>query len=136
MKKYLFSTISILGIVTLLLSACGSQSATPVPEATSVPLSEVIAEGKIRPALASNLSFQANGIVEEVSVKTGDTVKQGDDLVRLADEGAAEAQLVIAQNAYDLLLRNANGDQASLCQAYINAQKALGKAEKQWEALN
>jgi len=136
MKKYLFSTISILGIVTLLLSACGSQSATPVPAATSVPLSEVIAEGKIRPALASNLSFQAGGIVEEVSVKTGDTVKQGDVLVRLADAGAAEAQVVMAKNAYDLLLRNAKGDQAMLWQVYLDAQKARGKVEKKWEDLN
>ncbi len=136
MKKYLLSTISILGIISLLLAACGNQAATPVAEATSVPVSVVIAEGKIRPALASNLSFQARGVVDQVSVKIGDTVKQGDILVRLANAGAAEAQVIIAQNGYDLLLRDANGERASLWQAYMDAQKARGKAEKKWEDLN
>jgi len=136
MKKYPLSTLSILGIISLLLAACGNQAATPVPEATSVPLSEVIAEGKIRPALASNLSFQARGVVEEVRVKIGDTVKKGDVLVELANAGAAEAQVLIVQNAYDLLLRNENGDRAGLWQAYLDAQEVRGKAEKKWEDLN
>ena len=127
MKKHVLSTISTLGIISILLAACANQAATPAPQATSVPLTEVIAEAKIRPALASDLSFQAGGVVEQINVKIGDTVKRGGVLARLADAGAAEAQVVSAQNAYNLLLRDAPGARASLWQAYMAAQKARGK---------
>ena len=136
MKKYPFHTISILGVISILLAACANQAATPTPQATSVPLAEVIAEGKIRPAFASDLSFQARGIVEQINVKIGEPVKRGDVLARLADAGAAEAQVVSAQTAYDLLLRDAPGARARFWQAYQDAQKARGKAEKKWEDLN
>jgi hypothetical protein len=40
-------------------------------------------------------------------------------LVRLANAGGAEAQVLIAQNAYDTLLRNESGDRAKLWEAYM-----------------
>jgi multidrug resistance efflux pump len=136
MKKYGLILISTLGILALILAACGSPTAAPSAEPTSVAVTDVIAEGNIRPALASNLSFQARGVVEDVQVKIGDRVREGDVLVRLANAGAAEAQLVTAQNAYDLLLRNEGGDRAQLWQAYMDAQEARGKAEQKWDDLN
>jgi len=136
MKKHFFVLASLVSILSVLLAACGGQPATPVAEATPAPIGDVIAEGNIRPALASNLTFQARGIVEEVKVQIGDKVRKGDELARLANAGAAEAQLVTARNAFDLLLRNETGDRAKLWQAYMDAQEARGKAEQKWDNLN
>ncbi len=136
MKKYVLGLISILGILSLSLAACGSQTVAPVAETTTIPADSVIAEGNIRPALASDLSFQARGVVDEVNVRIGDTISEGDVLVRLANAGAAEAQVLVARNAYDLLLRSEGGDRARLWQAYMDAQDARGKAEKKWDDLN
>ncbi len=136
MKKTLLF-IALISVLAALLSSCGSQpTAAPLPAAAVVSSDEVIAEGRLRPIQAAHLSFQARGIVEQVFVKTGDRVRQGDILVRLANAGAAEAQLVVAQNAYDALLRNASGERARLWQAYMDAQAVRAQAEKQWELLD
>ena len=130
------SFITLLAILALFLAACGSQpAATPAP-AEVVSSNEVVAEGRLEPIQGANLSFQARGVVEDVLVSAGDSVKQGDVLVRLANAGGAEAQVVIAQNAYDTLLRNESGDRAKLWQAYMNAQIVRGNAEKKWDDLN
>jgi HlyD family secretion protein len=135
MKK-IFNLIAMLSIVSILLAACApAATATPTSEAVVSP-SEVIAEGRLEPIHGTNLSFQARGVVEEVLVKVGDTVSQGDILARLANSGGAEAQLVIAQNAYDVLLRNESGGRAELWQAYMDAQIIRADAEKKWEDLN
>jgi multidrug efflux pump subunit AcrA (membrane-fusion protein) len=135
MKKFL-NLIAILSLVSILLAACANAPvATPVAD-TSAPINEVIAEGRLEPIHATNLSFQARGVVEQVLVKAGDSVKEGDVLVRLANAGAAEAQVVVAQNAYDTLLRNESGDRAKLWLAYMDAQKVRATAEKKWEDLN
>lgn len=134
MKKFL-SLIAILSITSILLAACaGAPTATPSVSVSSN--NEVIAEGRLEPIHGTNLSFQARGVVEQVLVKVGDSVSEGDVLVRLANAGAAEAQVVVAQNAYDTLLRNESGDRAKLWQAYMEAQKARATAEKKWEDLN
>ncbi|MCC7117317.1 MAG: efflux RND transporter periplasmic adaptor subunit [Anaerolineales bacterium] len=136
MKKNTLNAIVILTIFSLLLAACGNAPATASPAETIAPPEEVIAEGRLEPIRATNLSFQAPGVVEALLVKQGDTVREGDVLSRLANSGAAEAQVVVAQNAYDALLRNASGDRAQLWQAYLSAQKARATAEKKWEDLN
>ena len=136
MKKNILHIIAILTILSLALAACGNQPvATPAP-AEVVSSNDVVAEGRLEPVYGSNLSFQARGVVEAVLVSAGDSVKQEDVLVRLANLGGAEAQVVIAQNAYDTLLRNESGDRAKLWQAYMNAQIVRGNAEKKWDDLN
>lgn len=135
MKKKIL--ISLITALALFFTACGAQTnETPQPQAEIVPAGEVIAEGRLLPIRATNLTFQARGVVEEVSVKAGDDVSEGDVLVRLANAGAAEAQVLVAQNAYDLLLRNESGDRARLWQAYMDAQVVRAEAEKEWEDLN
>ena len=136
MKKQTLTMIAILTILSLALAACGNQpEATPAP-AEIVSSNDVVAEGRLEPIQGANLSFQARGVVEEVLVKAGDTVSEGDVLVRLANAGGAEAQVVVAQNAYDVLLRNESSDRAKLWQAYMDAQIVRGKAENKWEDLN
>jgi multidrug efflux pump subunit AcrA (membrane-fusion protein) len=136
MKKQILNIIALFTVLSLALAACGNQpSATPAPANVASP-NEVVAEGRLEPIHGANLSFQARGMVEEALVTAGDSVKLGDVLVRLADAGGAEAQVVIAQNAYDTLLRNESGDRAKLWQAYMNAQITRGNAEKKWDDLN
>jgi HlyD family secretion protein len=135
MKRFL-NIMILMSIACLLLAACGTApAATPAPE-QAVSSSDVVAEGRLEPIQATNLSFQARGVVEKVFVKEGEPVKVGDVLVRLANAGGAEAQVVIAQNAYNLLIRNENGDRAKLWQAFMDAQIARARAEKKWEDLN
>ena len=142
------STKTIFGwmaILTLILTACANQTAgTPAPAVEGVAASDsVIAEGRLEPIHAVNLSFQAIGIVEEVNVKIGDSVKKGDALARLSNASVAEAQLaaanlelVGAQQALDALNRNGSANLAATWTAYMNAQEVRAEAERDWEALN
>lgn len=137
MKKNILKYSVLFVILAILVTACGGQSAEETESAPEVVTSNnVIAEGRLEPVQGTNLTFQARGVVEEVLVKAGDTVSEGDVLVRLANAGAAEAQLVIAQNAYDVLLRNESGDRAKLWQDYMDKQIARAEAEEDWEDLN
>ena len=136
MKKNILSFIILITILALFLVACGNASPATPAAAEAIPVNEVIAEGRLEPIRAINLSFQMRGVVEEVLVKTGDSVREGAVLARLANAGAAEAQLLVAQNAYDLLLRNESGERAVLWQAYMDAQVVRGQAEKKWDDLN
>ncbi len=136
MKKNILKFITLLAIFTLFLAACGNaEQATPAP-ADVVTSNEVVAEGRLEPIHATNLTFQVRGVVEQVLVKAGDTVSQGDVLARLTNAGGAEAQVLIAQGAYELLLRNESGDRARLWQVYMDAQIVRAEAEKEWEDLN
>ncbi|MFN8383276.1 MAG: HlyD family efflux transporter periplasmic adaptor subunit [Anaerolineales bacterium] len=136
MKKNILKLITLIAVLSLFLAACGGATqATPAP-VQAVTSNEVVAEGRLIPIHATNLTFQARGVVEDVLVTDGDTVSEGDVLVRLANAGGAEAQVVVAQNAYDTLLRNESGDRAKLWQAYMNAQIARAAAEKDWEGVN
>lgn len=138
MKKQISIIFVLLVISSLAIAACGNQAtATPAPSAAEVVSStDIVAEGRLEPAQAANLSFSARGIVEEALVKAGDSVSEGDVLVRLANAGEVDAQIVIAQNAYDTLVRTENGNRATLWQAYLAAQIARAAAEKKWEDLD
>jgi len=137
MKKQISIIVVLLVIFSILLTACGAQAtATPVPVADVISSNSVVAEGRLEPVQGTNLSFSARGVVEAILVKAGDSVSEGDVLVRLANAGGVEAQIVVAQNAYDTLLRTEGGNRASLWQAYMAAQIARASAEKKWEALD
>jgi len=134
-----------MAILTLILTACANQAAgTPAPAVEGVAAPEsVIAEGRLEPIHAVNLTFQAIGIVEEVNVKIGDSVKKGDALARLSNASVAEAQLaaanlelVGAQQALDALNRNGSANLAASWTAYMNAQEVRAEAERDWEGLN
>jgi len=137
MKKQISNIIVLLVILSIALSACGNQPATATPAPVNIVSSNnVVAEGRLKPVKGTNLSFQVRGLVEEILVKAGDSVSQGDILARLANAGGAQAQIVVAQNVYDTLIRTENGNRANLWQAYLNAQIARGVVEKIWDDLN
>ena len=142
-KRY---SLLVLGtIFVLLVAACANQ-----PVATSEPQSEpefsasgIIAEGNLKPERAVNLSFQATGVVEEVSVRIGDTVAAGDVLARLSNASQVEAQLaaarlelVVARQELDTLNRTGGENLATAWTAYMDAQAARADAEREWEDFN
>ena len=144
MKHSIHTYIFLLVAFALTLTACASaQPATQEAAPAPFPSNAVIAEGSLIPVQASNLSFQARGIVEAVNVEIGDAVKKGDVLARLANASQAEAQLaaaqlelVNAQQAFDTLVRTGPANLASAWEAYQKAQIARAEAERDWEDLN
>jgi multidrug resistance efflux pump len=127
----------------LLLAACGSNQATPEPFSTPVTDNTVIAEGHLVPRDDLYLSFQVRGKVAELLVQKGEQVKQGQVLVRLADQESAQAALTSAkleqtsaQQAYDDFVRNADFAHAQAWQDYLKAQIARADAQAAWDALN
>lgn len=139
MKKKLYKLIMLLGVIALALTACGGGQTvqTPSPVApVSVKPDGIIAEGKLKPGQAANLSFQARGMVEEVTVKIGDQVKKGEVLARLANASEAEAQLasanlemISAQQALNELLDTSGADLAQVVIDLKEAVEAYDKAD-------
>lgn len=145
MKNTTKTLVMLIIIYSLALTACTNQSAATPQASDSVAASPegIVAEGKLKPIHAANLSFQARGVVEEINVKIGDAVKQGDVLARLANSDVAMAQLTTAnleltqaQQAYDQLLRTEGLGRADAWTAYMDAQMVRAEAERAWEALN
>lgn len=139
MKKNKQILISLFVALAVFLAACGAEQTPAAPELDAgavAAVNDVIAEGRLVPVRGTSLSFLARGIVAEVLVQAGDTVSEGDVLVRLSNAGAAEAQLLVAQNAYDALLRNESRDRARLWQAYMDAQVVRARAEEAWDDLD
>lgn len=144
MKKTINPLIILIVVFALALTACANQQAATQDAApTTVPSNAVVAEGHLKPIHAAELSFQARGVVEEINVKIGDTVKKGDALARLANASVAEAQLaeanlelVNAGQSLDSLNRTGSANLAAAWNTYMNAQELRAEAERDWEALN
>ncbi|HSG43526.1 MAG TPA: HlyD family efflux transporter periplasmic adaptor subunit [Anaerolineales bacterium] len=147
MKKITKSLVMIIIVLALTLTACGGQESTPSQDNASVApafsSSAVVGEGQIKPVRAVNLSFQARGTVEDVSVEIGDSVREGDVLARLSNASQAEAQLasaklelLSAQQALETLVRTGDANLAQSWAAYMDAQVARAEAEREWEDLN
>ena len=131
-------------VIILILTACANQQ-TPTPDVapTVVASNAVVAEGHIKPIHAVNLSFQGFGVVEEIHVKIGDSVRKGDVLAQLTNAAQAEAQLsaanlelVDAQQALDTLNRTGSTNLATMWSAYMDAQEVRAVAERDWETLD
>jgi HlyD family secretion protein len=124
-KKYL-TGIMILLTAVLLITAQSTVQAAPTTQGGLVS-----AEGAVVPLFDVNLSFQTGGTVAEILVSEGDTVSEGDPLIRLESDDVelavqqAEARLVSAQAALNLA-RN----QLALAEAGIDtAQTQVESAE-------
>ena len=141
-KNFLILGISL--IFMLILSACDTGStATPAVSATVIPPDAVIAEGHLVPKDDLYLSFAARGKVALILVEKGDTVKQGELLIQLADRQQAEAALVAAQTeltaaqqAYDDFVRLADFAHAQSWRALLDAQTVRAAAQTAWDDLD
>ncbi|RPJ38619.1 MAG: efflux RND transporter periplasmic adaptor subunit, partial [Chloroflexi bacterium] len=131
-------------IVFAFLTACGAQapagpSATVQSTAEVAPVisdNSVIAEGKVIPAQDASLSFSTGGVLGEVLVAEGDTVQEGQPLMRLegneqleAAISGAELELLTAKQAVDDLYTSLNVQRAQAQKTLADAEKELDKAE-------
>lgn len=147
MKKTINNLMILIIVLALGLTACSNQEAAPTqetaPSSLAVSSNAVVAEGRLMPVRATNLAFQARGIVEQVNVKIGDRVSEGAVLARLSNAGQAEAglaaanlELLNAQQALDALVRTGGANLSSAWTNYMNAQAVRAEAEREWEDLN
>ena len=122
--------------LSLLVSACGAGAqagtATPAAIPTVIADSTIIAEGRLQPVRDAEIAFTASGVVSDILVQEGETVKQGQPLIRLGDDSdtqyaAAQLELVSAQKALNDLL-NASG--TDLAQAVIDLKQAKEDFDK------
>jgi multidrug resistance efflux pump len=142
MKKFGVFLSLTLNLVLFLTAYGGTTSspsaATPTPAADTV-----IAGGHLVPNQSVYLTFLASGRVDEVLVQKGEQVVRGQVLVRLGDRqqveaalAGAQAQVVAAQQAYDLLGSTADLGHAQAWQTYMNAQRAYAAAQLAWDQLD
>ncbi|HEY3475117.1 MAG TPA: efflux RND transporter periplasmic adaptor subunit [Anaerolineales bacterium] len=145
MKRMFYGWIMLVALSALTLGACAPQQTASAQDPTPAVIAsdDVVAEGRLKPVRAANLSFQMIGIVEEVDVQIGDRVGQGDVLARLANADQTQAQLaaarlalVEAQQALDTLTRTGSSNLADAWTAYMDAQAVRAEAEREWEDLN
>lgn len=131
-------------VAALVLAACDTTpEPTPAPKTTVVPPGAVIAEGHIVPHDYLYLSFLVRGEVAEILVENGDSVKEGDVLIRLADREQAEAnllaaqtELTAAQQAYDEFIRLSGFSHAQAWRTLLEAQTARAAAQTTWDELD
>jgi multidrug efflux pump subunit AcrA (membrane-fusion protein) len=132
-----------LAAVILSLAACapGAGSATAQGTPTAVPPviapQGVVSDGRIVPVQTASLSFTSSGVVAEVLVKEGETVKAGQVIARLngaeqrqAAVAAAQMELLSAQQEIDALKEGVDLARAQAQLKVAEADKELDKATK------
>jgi RND family efflux transporter MFP subunit len=97
--------ILILAVIAAAISAsAGTSKNDKRPETAEVTTGDlsgsITASGHVAPRQDISLAFQTSGVVKEVNVKVGDTVKAGSVLARL-DDSDAQRSVKMAQNALD-----------------------------------
>jgi HlyD family secretion protein len=125
-------------ILSMSIAACGNPGNSPAvtPEAVPTVIADdtIIAEGRVEPSHYAAISFNASGRVDEVLVKEGQLVKEGDPLIRLGDESdtnyaAALLELASAQKAYDDLINSRGSDFAQAVITLKDTQEEFDKAD-------
>jgi len=141
--KRMTAILSLTLSLFMFLTACGGAATTVTPAASTPLPNTVIATGHLVPNQSAYLGFLASGRVDEVLVQKGDHVRQGQVLVRLGDRQpaaaaltGAQAQVIAAQQAFDLLVRTAALVNAQAWQSYMDAQKAHAVAQLAWDRLD
>jgi multidrug efflux pump subunit AcrA (membrane-fusion protein) len=134
-------------IVAGVMSGC-SASATPEVQATETiaPVLadlQVVAEGKVVPVHSATLSFISGGVVDDIFIVEGSTVKKGDVIAQLSGTERLESQLssaelakISAQQAYDDLYKNVDVMKAQAELAVAQAKIALEDAKDERERKN
>jgi multidrug resistance efflux pump len=123
-------------VISLLLAGCAAGGSAPAATAEPAPTviadSAIIAEGRLEPIQYGEIAFTAGGVVSEVLVQEGETVKKGQALIRLGDSSdtnyaAAQLDLVSAKQALTDLQNAAGTD---LAQAVIDLKDAKEDFDK------
>jgi RND family efflux transporter MFP subunit len=137
MKKFL---ILILVLAALFLTGCGGKKDVPPRRLTKVAALTLIPSpatnmqeypGLLAPLYKMNVNTNTGGIVEEIFVELGQTVRKGQPLARLESE-VYTAQYNQAKAAFDLA-RTSFDRQKALHAAEVISQQAFETAESQFK---
>jgi len=131
--------ISIVALISLslLFTACAPAGGTASPTAEAIATvaadSTIIAEGRLEPLRYADIAFTASGRISDIPVTEGQTVTQGQELIRLGDASdtqyaAAQLELVSAQKALTDLTNSAGTDFAQAVIDLKDAQEDYDKA--------
>jgi multidrug efflux pump subunit AcrA (membrane-fusion protein) len=134
--KYKFLII-LMGI-SLLFTACspGGNLAAATPEAIPTVKADtvIMAEGRLEPVRDAQIAFNASGVIGEVLVQEGQSVKKGEPLIRLGNEldtnyADAQLELVSAQKELNDLLSSSGTELAQAVIDLKEAKEAYDKAD-------
>jgi multidrug efflux pump subunit AcrA (membrane-fusion protein) len=123
--------------LSLLFAACSPAGGAATPTAEAIPTviadSTIIAEGRLEPVRYADIAFTASGRISDIPVLEGQTVKQGDELIRLGDASdtqfaAAQLELVSTQKALTDLTNSAGTDFAQAVIDLKDTQEEYDKA--------
>ena len=144
MKAKLF--ILMMGFAILvLLSGCDSLSpieATPVIYESSIEQNSgiIIADGEVVPFNDMQIIAHTNGKIEEILIKEGQSVEEGEIILRmetpqtlLAELQAAKLDLLVAQQSIDDLNLYGPIQKNNAYQRVLNAKTALRAAQAVWD---
>lgn len=133
---YLDPLLGTTGVTAAPLEAPEAQS-EDVAEATALFDSLIVADARVVPAKAADLSLSVTGIIGEQLVQEGDSVEEGQLLLRLRDGQQrtavtrAEAELRRAQARLAQLLAGARPEEIAAAQATVEqAEAALARIEQ------
>jgi multidrug resistance efflux pump len=126
-------------LISLLFAACSPSvsAAGPIEEA-AIPAviaeTSIMAEGRLEPVHFAEIAFTAGGVISDVLVQEGESVKKGQLLIRLGDASdtnyaSARLELVSAQQAIDDLTNAAGTDLAQAIIDLKDAKEAYDKAD-------
>jgi HlyD family secretion protein len=125
--------------MSLLFAACSpsASAAGPNQAAAIQPViadTSIMAEGRLEPNHFAEIAFTASGVISEVLVEEGESVKKGQPLIRLGDASdtnyaSAQLELVSAQQAINDLTNAAGTDLAQAIIDLKDAQEAYEKAD-------
>ena len=134
MKSKLFSFVL---LASLLFAACSSPAQEPTEAAAIPPViadTSIMAEGRLEPIHFAEIAFTASGVISEVLVQEGESIKRGQPLIRLGDASdtnyaSAQLELASAQQAINDLTNVAGTDLAQAIIDLKDAQEAYEKAD-------
>jgi multidrug resistance efflux pump len=95
---------------------------TTVVERKDVLSSKVTASGEIRAKKFVNLQSEISGIITELPVREGDTVKKGDILLRI-DPIQTDAENSVARAQYDASSADARGQEFEILNTEVNLMR-------------
>ena len=129
--------LSLFLFTSLLFAACSPSGTQPTEPAVIQPViadTSIMSEGRLEPVRFAEIAFTASGVISEVLVQEGESVKKGQPLIRLGDASdtnyaSAQLELVSAQQAINDLANAAGTDLAQAIIDLKDAQEAYQKAD-------
>ena len=158
-RRVFLPTLLKVALIALLITACGEEKETAVPEIVRPVKMIAIGSGqgefsrsfpgRVRASQRVDLAFQVAGTLMELPVREGQQVKSGDLIARLdprdyevnlrnADGqlGKAQAMLQLAQSEYNRVLRIQEQDAGAVSQMMIDQKReAVNRAQAEIRSL-